>query len=203
MTTYTPANESFLNINKDIVDEAVEKRLLEEIGFHVSRRGNENHYYSILGSNNVLMQVQEDLYCIINRTVYCASKGKTINLVQELLKYSWHSDRTSSNRCHIVAGTPVALKAAGHTDLLYLPRVLTALEFYGDIKYLNRDYDVHHKGDCWDNRNNMIMYIPRSMHKHRNNHMSGYRMRDVKGFDYLIYNLAEKYAKLSKVTTVA
>lgn len=203
MTTYTPANESFLNIENNIIQEAIKNGILEQIGYHVSSKGNENIYYSILGSNDVLMQVQEGLYCIINRTVYCASKGKTINLVQELLKFSWRSDQTGANRCHIVAGTPVVLKAAGHTDLLYLTRVLAALEYYGDIKYLDRDYDVHHKGDCWDNRNDLIMYIPRSMHKHRNNHMTGYRLRDVKGFDYLIYNLADKYARLSRVTTVA
>ena len=196
------ANTSFLTIDKKIINKALNEGNLEDIGCHTSRSGNENHYYAIMGSNDCLMQVQDDLYCIINRTVYCVSKGKTINVIKELLKYSFYVNNTSCNRYHVVAHSTPDLVAAGHTAKIYLPRVLMALELFGEIKYLDRSYDIHHKGDCYDNRNEVMMYIPRTEHNHSNGHMNGGRIKTYEAllqhFQYLAW---EKY-RLKDVTTV-
>lgn len=184
------ANTSVLTISKDVIEQAVEDGILSKIGEHHKGKTH-NVYYEIEASkrDDVLMHIQDDMYIIISRYIICIPTGEIIDTLRYLLRYSFCIGRTSENRCHVMASCPKDLRdAGGFGKTLYLTRLFIALEQYGVLINPEKDYDVHHKGDCFDNRQFIIRYIPRVKHKHRKSHMTGFAIISYDFFKkYLVY----------------
>lgn len=189
-TTFKTTGNSALVIEKAELDKMIRDGSLTEI---CSNSRGSNTYYEIAGMDNTcLMSLHHDKYVIISRFIERAD-GK-IDLVEKLSHFSWCAGRTCSNREHVMCHY--------NGDTLYLTRALISLEKYGDIRKLSSDYDVHHKGDVWDNRQSMIMYVERTNHKHRRSHMTGMCVTSTI-FDLIIDRLIMNYQQLATVQTVA
>lgn len=197
-------NGSLLTISRDVVQQATQEKLLHKVAEHVSRRGNQNTYYQIKGKNDVLMHVQSDMYVLISRYVYCAWTDELVDVIPYLLHFSFYAGRTGSNRCHVMATCPENIKrAGGFSKSVYLTRVLMSLERFGTLMNLRTDDDIHHKGDCFDNRQLMIMMVPSSKHTHRNSHMTGKLISSYQQFMNDLNWMSYKYTEVSPVTEVA
>lgn len=118
-----------------------------------SRKAATNSYYEICGTDIVLMGVGNDHFVIISRHV------NNIDIIEKLKDFSFRLQRTGARREHVMAYAPKCLQDQGYTQSVYLTRAIASIELYGDIRVLNANYDVHHKGDCWDNRQGMILYL--------------------------------------------
>lgn len=205
LKAFKGANGSFITIEPGVIEEAIQAGDLVQIAERQGRKGGNNTYYSCskLGDNTVLMHVKNNMYTTINRYVYCESLNRRVDVIPVLTQFSFCSGLTTSNRCSIMAGTPVALKKQGFSATLYFTRVIASIEKYGELRPLASDYDVHHKSDCWDNRQYMIMYILSSLHNHRNNHMTGRNIRSYSDFMWLCNYLEAQYTKLHNETKIA
>lgn len=204
MNAIKGSNGSFITIPKHIIESAVTSGALIEKGRHRSRNDNYNIYYHITGTaNDMLMHVQNDMYVLISRYVYCEKLNKEIDTLPILLEMSFSSGRTNENRCHVMASLRKKFTDVGLKKTAYLTRVLTSLELYGELRNLNSTFDVHHKGDCFDNRQDMTLYIPREEHKHRDSHMNGIEIRSYQGLLSLLKAMENSYQRLYWVTTVA
>lgn len=199
------ANPSFITIEPSMIAEAIQAGDLVKIAERKGHKGGNNIYYKCnkAGGNNILMHVKYNMYTVFSRMVYCEKLNKLIDVIPTLEQFSFYSGLTNRNRCKIMASTPSELQKQGFSATLYLPRVLTSLEIYGELRNLDSTFDVHHKGDCWDNRQNMTMYIPSSIHKHRNNHMTGRYIGFYTEFQELCKSLRKKYNELHKETEIA
>lgn len=203
MNAIKGSNGSLVSISSAIIEQAKNNGLIIEIGRRENIKGNKNVYYAITTSeNDVLMHVQDNMYVLVSRYLYCNLLNKEINVIPLLLKMSFYSGRTGHNRYHVMAGNGKSIDDK-YTDTVYLTRVLTSLELYGEIRKLDSSWDVHHKGDCFDNRQNMLMYIPRAQHKHRTSHMTGMDIRSYQDLVSLFQYMKKSYQKLHLVTTVA
>lgn len=198
-------NNSLITISEDIITEALNTGLIIKIAERTSRNGNQNVYYEIKsGKHDILMHVQNNMYVIISRYVHSFLSEELIDVIPYLLHFAFYVGRTNSNRCHVMANCPKDIqRAGGFGKTLYLTRILVSLEICGTIINLKSDWDVHHKGDCFDNRQYMIMYIPSSEHTHRNNHMTGQAIRSCEALKGFIQFMDYKYENLSVVTKVA
>ena len=181
-TTFKTTGNSALVIEKAELDKMIRDGSLVKIS---SNSRGSNTYYEIVGTDNTcLMSLPHDKYVIISRFIEGAD-GK-IDLVEKLSHFSWCTGRTNSNREHVMCHY--------NGDTLYLTRALISLEKYGDIRKLSSDYDVHHKGDVWDNRQGMIMYVEKLM--------TGLSVNSTI-FDLIIDRLIMNYQQLATVQTVA
>ena len=147
------------------------------------------------------MHVQNNMYVITSRYAYCDLLSKKIDMIPTLVDISFCIGKTNSNRCHVMAGNGKSISNE-YTDTVYLTRVLTSLELYGDIRKLDSSWDVHYKGACFDNRQNMTMYIPKKIHKHKNSHMTGMKIRSYEGLLSFFKDMEDSYNNLCTVTTV-
>lgn len=196
---------SSLTIEQDTIKEALFKGVLTKLAERQGREGGNNIYYQVgrLKDNTILMHVKNNQYIVISRYIYCAALNRYIDVLPVLQQFSFCLGKTCTNRCHVLAPTSKKLREQGFSTSLYLARILTSLEKYGEFRNLKSTCDVHHKSDCWDNRQHMIMYVESSKHTHRNSHMTG---RYVKNYNALIGMcmwLQESYVKFSTVTTIS
>lgn len=204
MNAIKGSNRSLVSISDIIIEQAKNYGLLVEIGRRENIKGNENVYYAITTSeNDVLMHVQDNMYVLVSRYVYCEKLNKEIDTLPILLEMSFSSGRTNKNRCHVMATLRKKFTDVGLKKTAYLTRVLISLELYGELRNLDSTFDVHHKGDCFDNRQDMTLYIPREEHKHRDSHMNGREIRSYQGLLSLLKAMENSYKRLCWVTTVA
>lgn len=199
------ADSSSLTIEPNIIKEALSKGVLIKLAERDGRAGGSNIYYQVghAYDNIILMHVKHNMYVVISRTVYCSKLNKHIDALPVLLQFSFCLDRTCINRCHVLAPTSKKLKDEGFSTSINITRILTSLEKYGELGNMDTSYDVHHKSDCWDNRQHMIMYVESSKHTHRNSHMTGRYIRNYETLLNVLELLDESYIKLSTVTAIA
>lgn len=189
-TTFKATGNSTLVIEKAELDKMLRDGSLVKVS---SNSRGSNTYYEIVGMDNTcLMSLPHDKYVIISR--FIDGPAGRIDLVEKLSHFSWYAGRTCSNREHVMC--------QHNRDTLYLTRALISLEKYGDIRKLSSTCDVHHKGDVWDNRQSMIMYVERTNHKHRKSHMTGMCVTSTV-FDLIVDRLIMNYNQLATVQTVA
>lgn len=199
------SNGSLIIIDQSIVNQAISAGLLHKIA---ERSGNKNTniYYEIVDDNrnDVLMHVQNDMYVLISRYVYCIQTGEMLDAINYLLRFSFNAGRTGSNRCHVMAYCPDYIRTAGcFNKTVYLTRLLTSLERYGTLLNLRSEDDIHHKGDCFDNRQGMIIMVPSVKHTHRESHMTGFQIQSYEEFKKFIVWINAKFQAVSKVTEIA
>lgn len=191
--------DSFLVIPEEVIKEAIDNGDLSIIDVH-----GDNVYYRMNHyENSVLVHIKDNRYVFVNETVYCEKEDKTINLVDELCKFSFCAGKTGRNRAHVMAGTPKELRDKGYTDIAYMPRIIKSLELYGEIKCLDTTYDIHHKGDVYDNRQGMTMYIPRKEHKDNHSHITGGIIKTYEKLKQQYSYMQYQFNRLHLVTEVA
>ena len=167
-------NDSNVIINPAIITEAIENGDVSFIDRHESRKHGVNTYYKVNKLHNtVLMLVQNCQYMILSEYMYCKEEDEYINVVDSIKEFSWSlgATETSKNRKHGMAAASKELQKEGYTSTMYMHRVISSLADYGKIILLDKAWDVHHKGACYDHRQGMLMYIPHELHKHKNSHM--------------------------------
>lgn len=196
-------DNSSLTIPDDVINNAIKYAAIKKIADNQNsrRKTATNTYYEVTGKNMVLMHVRDHRYVVISRTINF--NGKEIDLVKELCQFSFRMMKTSINRAHVGCSTPCYMqKKLNMSGTMYLTRIIISLLMYGDIRNLDSEYDVHHKGDCWDNRVGCIRYIQSSQHKHRNNHMTGHVVESLYRMIEQIRELDTKYTKLCGLVEV-
>lgn len=191
-------NVTLLSINPEVINEALKQGKIKVLAQH----GNNIYYLcNSMRSNTVLMHINKNYYTVIDRFID-SENGKLVNTVKQLTKFSFFCVTTGSRRIHIMTNIPVNMQQEYGKKTDYLPRMLVSLEKYGEVLNLNKEYDVHHKGTNFDNRQKMMMYIPKCEHKHRKSHTSGCIIRTMPEFDILCVALKKQYNVLKNKTKV-
>ena len=190
-------DKSTLTINKNMINEAIKTGHISFIRDNVtdSRKAATNSYYEICGTDIVLMGVGNDHFVIVSRHV------NNIDIIEKLKDFSFRLQRTGARREHVMAYAPKCLQDQGYTQSVYLTRAIASIELYGDIRLLDANYDVHHKGDCWDNRQGMILYLNSKLHNHRDSHMTGYVISSMAALIATVARLNQNYKELHLVAT--
>lgn len=197
-------NGSLITIGSSVIEQAIKEKLLHKVAEHTSHKGNQNIYFQVTDSNDILMHVQNDMYVLISRYVYCTYTDRMVDVIPYLLHFSFYAGRTGSNRCHVMASCPENIqRAGGFSKSVYLTRLLISIERFGALMNLRTADDIHHKGDCYDNRQLMIMMVPSSKHTHRNSHMTGKLISSYQQFKSFIQFMDDKFKEVSQVTEVA
>ena len=189
-TIFKTTGNSTLVIEKAELDKMLRDGALVKI---CSNSRGSNTYYEIVDMDNTcLMSLPHDKYVTISR--FIDGPAGRIDLIEKLSHFSWCTGRTGSNREHVMT--------SHDRKTIYMTRAIISIEKYSDIRELSSDCDVHHKGDVWDNRQGMIMYVEKLKHKHRRSHMTGLSVNSTI-FNLIIERLIMNYQQLATLQTVA
>lgn len=199
MRDFNGANKSTLTIAPEVIAQAIENGYITEI----ARKNGHKHvniYYEFTCEwldglqGQILLHVSNDQYVLLSRMVEMEDYYLSVDVIPYLATCSFSVQATTENK---------ERKLVMAEGSRYIHRMLISLAKYGEIRSLDRTYDVHHKGGTFDERQQMTMYIPRKLHKHSTSHMTG---REIKSFDEFMYfcgDMSRQYEELKDFNEVA
>ena len=188
--------EYFVHIDDAIITELKDAGRLTEIGENKSQRTNnkycwDNIYYRVEDMNNtVLMHIGNNEYAFLSEKIYCKATDEEIEIVPIISKLHFCLGGGKIKRRHIMTT---------HNNTSYY----FSLELYGEIRNLDKDFDVHHKGATFDNRQGMVLYISRENHRHKNySHKTGEIIDNILWWNTLCKTLERDFDKWNGVNVV-
>lgn len=195
------ANGNFLTIPPQVIKDEIKGNVLLQVNkAKIPSCENMYYAYNLSGANLVLMHIKNNQYIMVSHYVY--HDNKIIDIPSELSKFKWSSYRVGGYRQFIKGTGQPSINKAIQSKTIYLHRVLMMFDLAGNYIPLKRSYDIHHKGDCYDNRTGCTMYIPRKDHKHRKNHMTGRIIRTSEDLIDFLNSRLDMYSALCKKTII-
>lgn len=181
-------NRNFIVIEKEVIQEAIDKGDITKVGENYKKNGNVYYHVKIL-DNVILMHVKDDKYIVINEVV--EHDGRIISLVPILSKISFCIGRTRDKEHNVRerVKTLLSINRIEPAKTAYIERIIRGIMINGKVSELPSGYQIHHKWNTFDQRESTTMLVHEKLHTHRKNHLRGRYVDSIEAFYGLVKEL--------------